>query len=281
MKTLAKTLLNLKNKGSVPFSSVSAKNKKLLARYFEAGILDWETFGAGRRVVVKNPEALEKNIKISFPQGLEKATDDITNRTEATAVYRNSKEGSRGFGYSVVLSRAFSTKATLTLNGKILPVGKWCKQAGNIGCTAIRIKDGDHLIPNGNLGTVENKEVFWRFEELNLDTDIVIWTEGRFAQRVIDSLQVSKHKMTHLGDYDPVGVAEYLRIKKKISHTKMYIPDNLEYLFKKFGLKKLLEDSSDLYVQLRSSRDVQAKTIVGLMSQYCAGLEHESLLIRE
>jgi hypothetical protein len=100
------------------------------------------------------------------------------------------------------------------------------------------------------------------------------------STRFLDCLQVDcEFQIIHFGDYDPVGVDEYLRLKEKHHRVSFHIPDNIEDLFKKYGNEEILQKNQAIYERLRESQDKQAKNIVDLMSRYNCGLEQEALLI--
>lgn len=281
MRTFARNLRKLEKNENIAYSSLSVKQRQKLSPLIESGVIALEYVGSGKKYVLRNKEALQRYIKTIFPGGVERAIEGTNNRIDATAVYRNSKQGSEKPDSSVILIRAFSSSPDLIiLNGQELPAYSWCELAG---CAAITLIDGDRLEINGNLGTVENKAVVRLFEHVetkDTDIDVVIYTEGRFSQRVIDCICVNeRYKMVHFGDYDPVGVDEYLRLKNTHERVEMFIPDDLESLFK-YGRKELLNDSYAIYEDLRTTKDQQAQQVVALMSKYNRGLEHEALLIK-
>ncbi|WP_136799692.1 Wadjet anti-phage system protein JetD domain-containing protein [Desulfosediminicola ganghwensis] len=281
MRVLAKILNTLEAEGSIAFSKVSLKNRQKLTRLIETEIVRIDYTGAGKKYVTQDSKSLASYSLSIFPEGLDKAIVGTENRIDATAVYRNSKQGFDKQKTSVVLIRVFSPHPTvLRLNGQQLPAYEWCNLTG---CAAITLVEGDRLEVNGNLATVENRTVFLNFDDIDtLETkiDMIIWTQGRFSRKVIDSIFVNSGcRFLHFGDYDPVGIDEYLKLKELNSRVELFVPHNLEALFK-YGSEQLLNDSRTVYERLRSSEDPQARKVVELMSQYNRGLEHEALLIK-
>ncbi len=86
-------------------------------------------------------------------------------------------------------------------------------------------------------------------------------------------------EIVHFGDYDPVGVDEYLRLKKACpGRVEMYVPDDLEALLSQYGKPALLENSKAILSRLRMEQDETARHLVSLMDRYNCGLEQEVLL---
>jgi hypothetical protein len=84
----------------------------------------------------------------------------------------------------------------------------------------------------------------------------------------------------HFPDYDPVGMDEYLRIKRTCpKRADLYRPDNLERLFSRYGKAQLLEDSAAVLARLRENTDSDVRGVVELMDRFGVGLEQEALLI--
>lgn len=279
MDSFAKLLKTLLDKSSIPVSSISKRNKEKLTTLFDTNVLEIKSIGAGKSVFVNHQEPLEIYAKKRYPSGLDAAIAGTENRVDSTAVFKNSKRSYKS-DKEAVLIRTISNQEdhALVLNGCKLPVQNWCKKAG---CAAIQIKNSDSLSVYGSIGTVENIEAFWSFERFNVDVDLIFWTAGRMSTRFLDCLQVdSKFQKIHFGDYDPVGVDDYLRLKEKYSRASFHIPDNIEYLFNEYGNEEILQKNQAIYERLRgTSQDKQAKYIVDLMSRYNCGLEQEALLI--
>lgn len=278
MDPYANLLKKIEVSGSVPFTSVSKKNLERLKGLMDTGVFEIVHVGNGKRIEVKSEVYFQKHIAKMFPQGLASAVADTQDRVRSTAVHRDSKKGANKVESEGVIFRVFSDKATLVaINGQYLCARAWCDLAG---CAAVRIKEGDVLSVSGSAATVENAEVFWRFEELGIEVDIIFWTAGKISNRFLDCLDiVNDGFLTHFGDYDPVGVDEYLRIKESIGSVSLYVPENIEALFETYGKESLVMKNHKIYERLREVKDPQARRIVDLMSRYNCGVEHEALII--
>ena len=84
----------------------------------------------------------------------------------------------------------------------------------------------------------------------------------------------------HCGDYDPVGLDDYLRVKTACpGRTTLYLPANLEDLLVRYGKKELLQSSTAVLARLRKIEDQEVRQIVRLLDQHGVGLEQEALLL--
>jgi hypothetical protein len=130
---------------------------------------------------------------------------------------------------------------------------------------------------------VENLETFWHIERIAPFVDLAIYAEGRIGADVLNWLNSSGMtgtRVVHLPDYDPVGMDEYLRIKRACpERTELFRPPFLEELFARYGKAQLLHDNSAVLARLRKSADSDVHYVVGVMDRFGVGLEQEALLI--
>jgi len=275
--SLAKLLQTLLAEGTVPLSQVSPGLKCSLEAQFAAGILQVERSGAGSRVVVKNKEVLSAFANQLFPSGLDLPETSELSRTDAISYYRDAKVSAAAIGEPVLL-RAVND-VVLTANNAVFPAGKLTKEYG---VASFLLREPPFWGYSGTLAVVENLESFLCFEKMKAPADIAIYAGGKMSGKMLAwlaSVEMNKCELLHCGDYDPVGIAEYLRLKEACGdRAKLFIPENIEELFKKFGKRKLLEDSEAILRRLRLTRDPDALRIVGLMNTYNTGLEQEILL---
>jgi len=274
--TLAKLLQTLLAEGAVPLSLVSPGVKRSLETQFAAGILQVERSGAGSRVVVKNKEVLSAFANQLFPSGLALPETSGLSRTDAISHYRDAKASASAFAEPVLI-RAFNN-ATFTRNGVTFPAGQLSK---DYGVASFLLQEVPFWSYSGMLAVVENLESFLCFEKMNIAADVAVYASGKMSGRMLAwlaSAEMSKCELLHCGDYDPVGIAEYLRLKEACDRARLFIPENIEELFKKFGKRELLEDSEATLRRLRSTKDPDALRIITLMNTYNIGLEQEILI---
>jgi len=277
--TLAKLLQALLADGSVPLSQLSLSMKRSLATQFETGILQVERAGAGSRVVVKNKEVLSAFAAKLFPSGLALPDTVGLSRADAISHYRDAKVAATAMAEPVLL-RAFNN-AVLTRNSTVFPVAKLSDEYGVAG---FLLQKPPFWGYTGRIAVVENLDSFISFERMTVPSDIAIYAGGKISGRMLSwlaSAEMGKCELLHCGDYDPVGIAEYLRLKETCGdRVKLFIPANIEELFRRFGKRELLEDSEAVLRRLRSTKDPDALRIIALMNTYNTGLEQEILLTK-
>lgn len=139
---------------------------------------------------------------------------------------------------------------------------------------------------------VENLESFFYIEKNAKSTDLAIWYSGNITNDIYDLLTSEGFRKSELfvfPDYDKIGIRNYLRIKKhllkKDINISIFIPDNIESLFEKYGNRNLLikqnysKDVVFFAEQANLYHDKNLKIILDLIAKYGGGLEQESTLI--
>jgi len=274
-------LRELQEKTTIPGSKFSKSIQHSLAPLFETGVLSKEAYKGGYIIRLNAPEAIEKFILRNFPSEGSRHFSAETNRAQSILISRDSKKGNtpqtpfvvmRGFN-NCTLRRKDSEfdAASLTL----------C-----YGVCAMKV-DKDNLWSfEGSVALVENLEVFWNIEKI-MDVDLAIYLAGRISNKIIawfSSDAMQKAKLIHVGDYDPVGLDEFLRIYKTCGdRVKLYIPENIEYLFSTYGNIHLIRDmrkNQELLGKLRRSNNKEVLGILPLIEKYGCVVEQEILLAR-
>lgn len=276
---LAKLLGTLLTDGSAPLSLFSASARAALSPQFAAGILQNERSGAGSRVAVRNRAVLEAFAAQLFPSGLNIAPAGDMPRATAVGYYRDAKAAGTTVAEPVLI-RAFNN-IKFERNGETLPAGAL---SAKYGIASFLLSEPPFWGCGGTLAIVENLEPFLLFEKLKVAADAAIYTAGKMSGRMIAwfaSAEMSKCSFLHCGDYDPVGIDEYLRIKETCgARVKLHIPKNIETLFKKYGKRELLAESETVLRRLRATKDPDALRIIEQMNTCNTGLEQEILLLQ-
>lgn len=275
---LAKLLGTLLTEGSAPLSVFSAAARAALSPQFAAGILREERFGAGTRVVVRNKAVLEAFAAQLFPSGLDIAPAGDMSRATAVGYYRDAKAAGTTVAEPVLI-RAFNNMK-FERNGETLPAAALSMKYG---VASFLLSEPPFWGCSGRLAIVENLESFLCFEKLKTAVDAAVYAGGKMSGRMIAwfaSAEMSKCGFLHCGDYDPVGIDEYLRLKEICgARVKLHIPENIEALFKKYGKRELLTDSETVLRRLRATKDPDALRIIEQMNACNTGLEQETLLL--
>ena len=276
--SLAKHLGTLLDKSSLPASTMSKSDRKRLQSLFDAGVLDEEKSGAGRRLVVKNQPTLQDFVRSIYPSGLSGSNSDLPAKSKAVADRRDSKKAI-GKNPATLLVRGFNG-CTFQKDGSQLPVADWTRSAG---VAALSLDSLEGWDCKGVLGFVENLETFWHIEKIAPYIDLAIYAEGRIGANVLQWLNspgMRGIRVVHFPDYDPVGMDEYLRIKGACpERAGLFRPPNLEQLFSRYSKTQLLSDNSAILARLRKSADSDVRYVVELMDRFGVGLEQEALLI--
>lgn len=275
---LARHLARLSSGSPLPVSSVSKADLRKLQSLFDAGVMEEVRSGPGRSLVVTNPMALQAFILSLYPSGLEGFNGDLPSRSRAVAERRDSKKTSAK-RTSIVLVRGFNGCAFQKGESR-LEVAKWTEFAGVAALCPDFVAGWSF---SGKLGLVENLETFWHIEMIAPFVDLAIYNAGRIAADLlewINSPGMMESRVVHFPDYDPVGMDEYLRIKRACpQRSELFWPPDLEELFGRFGKAQLLHDSSAILARLRKNDDPDVHAVVQLMDRFGAGLEQEALLI--
>ena len=320
MRTVSAAILKqLLENGSVPISAVGRGGMNALRGLLDAGALERARVGAGSVIAVRCQEAVEAVARQLYPSGLETGAAGATTppRAAAVAAVRDAKRSRRGAAEPVLL-RAFHPASLVKQRGTgILPVAGNGRDARatresthtrtgiriekdleacstleldlltltrSAGVAAVTLTQDVCWRFAGRLGIVENLEVFYHIERIVPTLDAALYAGGRLSERVVEWLAgeaMSATELTHFGDYDPVGLAEYLRLKRACgSRVTLFLPVNLPTLMQRFGKGSLLSGrNADLLRELRAETDPAVRTVVTLMDETGCGLEQEALLI--
>ncbi len=264
--------------GHIPSSMVRGRNRERLKSLFASGILKEEPKAGGRRIVIESAEHFREFIIGCYPSGLAAEHAALPPRASGVATYRDSKRsGSRNC--EPVLLRGFG-EAVLSSEGNTMPVAELTATFG----MASFINNGNYSFQYvGTVATVENLEMFMHFEDIRPEEKLAVYTGGRSSRLLLKWLAspgMSSCRIVHYGDWDPVGLDEYLRIKDVCpKRTSLFVPDNLEELFRRYSKSGLVEENTAVLQRLRSSDDSSVQCIVSLMDRFNAGLEQEVLLL--
>jgi len=274
---LAEKLLLLVTTGNLAWSRLSDRDRSRLKSLFETEVLAVERSGAGKKVVVKNLKALDAFVQRFYPSGLQGRRETLLPKSRAVAELRDSKKA-REIGPLMVLLRGVG-KCQFRAGEEVLEIARWTELAG----VAAVCLDGRDWEYSGDLAVVENLEVFWNFEKLKAGAQLAIYAQGRLSGRILSWLAspaMMQARIIHCGDYDPVGLDEYLRLKSACGErAALYLPPNLEDLMSRYGKRDLLQGSNaSILARLRKTDDQEVQRIVTLIDRYGVGLEQEILL---
>jgi hypothetical protein len=268
----------LAQNGSVPCSTLSRRTLQKLQPLLDSGVLVRRKSGRGMILQVVDHQSLRAYAGNLFPHGNRLVSDrELSPREEGVALFRDSKRASAASAEPVLIravapAAASCGKETVDLKDLTDSTGAAC---------LIIADDGQWQIQS-EIAVIENLEVFLHFERLQVPFPAALYAGGRLSRRVIGWLAsdaMSQCRFRHCGDYDPVGLDEYLRLRKQIGpRATLYVPEDIEELFGRYGKKRLLSDSASALARLRKTSVPEVRRLVDIMDRTGCGLEQEALL---
>lgn len=262
---------------SIVASLLTGPMRKRLRTLFDFGQLVEEKAGGGKRVVMRDREALERWVKAHYPSGLHGTDQTLPARAEAVANFRDSKAGRRlavvprfmrGFGDSVLQRR-----------GVTLPLGA-LTSAHTLAGVLVDLQDPWTFA--GTLALVENFELFLHVESVVPSINAALWTAGRLDQQTLDWIAgMPDCRVMHLGDYDPVGLDEFMRVRAALpsGRASLFVPRDFEQRLKTYGKVDLLMRSMAVLERVRREAPDELRPVLATMDRHGKALEQEALLI--
>lgn len=276
---LARVLMQLLEAGSLPLSKVSGRVQEDLKGLVDADVLAVARQGAGRRYVVLQEIALQGVAERLFPEGLDAALTLAQSRREAVRNRRDAK-AARAADTEAVLLRGMPG-AVFRRGDEVLKIGEWTLRAGY---AAMELGAGEAWGFQGLVVVVENLEPFRWVEDvvpaLRAEGGLAVYAGGRISGRLLGwlaKLAGEGCRVLHWGDYDPVGMDEFLRLKKACGgRAELVLPEGLEGLFRGYAKAELLTGNAAVLARLRGCGDDEVERVVGLMDRFGGGLEQEA-----
>jgi len=280
---LIQTLARLLEEGSVPWSSVSAKQRDQLRPLRESGVLTVERSGGGRRLAVQNEEVVQQFAEEEYPSGLDAAqaaadrgADESLPASEAVAHFRDAKRGAAGD--EVLLFRG-APDTTITYEGSPFRVGQLTE---TVGVAAVILSSETSIAIEESLAVVENREAFLRFEDLGTTARLACLAGGVLSRRMVEwvgALDIGTGSIIHCPDYDPVGLSEFQRLYNVCgAQARLFWPDGLEALLERYGKSDLYKDNVARLDRLADASHPDIQRLLRLLHRHGQGLEQEILL---
>jgi len=272
----ARLIRRLQAEGQVARSQFSGHSLKDLRSLFDAGVLTQERSGAGLVVTLRKPEALQGFYLSRYPSA-GKAVGGPP-RASAVGMLRNAKRTRRTDMEPVLL------RTMKPINCSRNDVQTDLQAATNqAGAACLILESGRFWTLTASIAVVENLECFLHFEKMRVAADIALYAAGRLSDLALTWLrspEMSQCRFIHCGDYDPVGLDEFLRLKTGVGErASLYLPANLKDLIAKYGRRKLLRDSEAVLKRLRRTSDPAVRQVLNILDETGCGLEQEVLLI--
>lgn len=272
----ARLLRRMMNDGSVPRSQISARSMKELQSLFDVGALTQTRSGGGLVIKVCNAQTLMMFFRLRYPSDGNPV--EAPPRARAVGMLRNAKRVGRT-NMEPVLFRAIGP-AICTRDG-----AQFDLQSATVrtGAACLILEPGRFWTLTAHVAIVENLECFLHFEKMHVSADVALYASGRLSELVlawIRSPEMAECRFVHCGDYDPVGIDEFLRLKAEVGdRATLHIPDDLAGLVTKYGRQELLRDSTAVFRRIRGVSDESVRKVVDILQTKGRGLEQEALLL--
>ena len=211
-----------------------------------------------------NPDAVERFADALYPHGLGSSGVEM-GRADAVALLRDAKRGKNRSGEPVLI-RGFSEATLLSARGEldVQRVTSLCGTACFVVSDEIEWK-----YTGGRVALVENLEPFLRFEECSMSSMRRFIAPDACPNGFSVGWRTQAYNVVHFGDYDPVGLQEYLRLKDRCGcKASLYVPANIHELVRRYGKPELLRDSSAIYSGLRSEQDADVARVFQCLEEF-------------
>ena len=272
----ARLLQRLAQEGSAPRSQFSARSLRDLQSLFDSGALCQARSGGGLVIEVRDAATLTAFYRKRYPS--EGKVIAGPPRARAVGMLRNAKRVGRT-NIEPVLLRAMGP-AVCTRDGVQCDLRAVTVQTG---ATCLLLEEGRFWTLTTDIAIVENLECFLHLEKMGVSAGVALYASGRLSELVLrwlGSPELSQCRFTHCGDYDPVGLDEFLRLKTVVGdRAKLHTPENLKDLIATYGRPELIRDSASVLRRLRGTTDPDVWEVVRMLDEAGAGLEQEALLI--
>lgn len=265
----------------------SAIPKKSCADVIQAlstcGAVEFRKASGGRGTVlcIRSPEAFSHFVTARLPQGLDVDLSEITDRATAVIMLADAKAIRTGVGQGLFVRSTKPGVEIRSAEGEVcISVGQMTDQAGGMG---VQLSPERTWLFAGDVVVVENADAFWRHDVVLPEADLAIFGSGNMSGRLVRWLAspgMARCRITHWGDYDPVGVCQYLRLADACpGRVVTYAPPEVDELLPKYGKRKLITRQPRFLDRLRRrTSDPHVRRMVDLFDRHMRGLEQEVLL---
>jgi hypothetical protein len=252
---------DLLENGRVAHSRVNTANLKTLK---ELGIVRIHVNKTRRQVIVTDKEQFDQWVGSIYPQ--RQVDETFPQRAQNVMRGRDSKSG--------------------VSSHQVLPVLlKWFDPDPNHLCARLTAEYGLCGFTTDSLTKITWPKEWWlltieNWESFNTTSQetatipiIVLYLGGNPSDvllRVLEKLP-QPSRVTHFGDYDWAGLRIFQRVQKSLPQAKLYLPEDIEELFQKFGKHGLAGNQ----IPLEGNMSAKVDKVAHLISQYNAGLEQE------
>lgn len=257
-------LTTLLEKGAVGHSAV---NRKILDELLTLEIVSIQSHGIRRTVVAIDPVPLARWAAARYP---DHGLDPELMATRQGNIVRGGHSKAGRSGHSV-LSLAFKW-----FGDPDDSLSQLTRKFGMAAAMTDRLATIS-LPMDWHLLTIENWEPFHRADYSDQTEPVMVaYLGGNAPEIVIEALKrlaPPPSRVLHFGDYDWDGLYIFQRLQSVLPAARLYVPEDIALLFKRFGDRQLLARQIPKTAFDRQNRD--CRPIIQLMAEHNAGLEQE------
>jgi hypothetical protein len=238
-----------------------------LSELVTLGIVAVKTAGIRRSVVSTEPEQLRKWLDARYPDhGMLPHAAHVRERNIVRS--GGSKAGSSAHGVFSFQFKWFGKEDDL-----------WTQMTRTYGVAAVLT---DRLVnltlpATWYLLTIENWEPFFRADYSGAPVPVMVAYLGGNAPgsvlKALETFSTPPELVLHFGDYDWEGLYIFQRLQKALPQARLYIPDNIDALFRQFGKRNLIDKQKRK--ALFDEKNRNCLPVIQLIEHHNAGLEQE------
>lgn len=268
-------LVKLLETGRITSSKIPKSALPEVERIKKQGFIDWNKAGRGGVYTIQDHDAIITLLKNTGYHG---EIEELTSKAKAVALH---KDAHKGRDEALLLLFSATQKVLWYKNGA--PVDLY-KIVQDCGIASILIKPGDNWQTDNPIALVENRDLLLYanqyFRRINFEGTIIHYP-GWVSKKTIAWLKtLEKASVTIFPDYDPVGLKNYIILKKELPRLKIYIPEDLPELLVRFGDPERLNTLTDRKL-LEQTKDENVAWLYKLLLKHGVGLHQEALMLSE
>lgn len=275
-------LRELRNAGAtgIAASRVGPGRKTMVEALETCGAVRWLAAGRGSRLLINDAAAFERFAQNRFPLGLDYSLNGVEDRASAVAIAGDAKIAKAANCEGLFVRSTRPGTHIISCDERVgVPVFDLTATAGG---AAILLDDVHHWKFAGSIAVIENAETFWRHDRAMPEIDMAIYSVGTLSSRRVLAwlASLTSCPIVHWGDYDPVGVTEYLRLTKVCpDRVTFFMPSIVEQLLSKHGKASLITEQVEFIDRLRQiSGNEIVDRMLAIFDRHRRGLEQEMLL---
>lgn len=270
----------------VPRSSIPRGCEDLLQSLKVCGAVEFRRASHGRGTVlcINSVQAFQLFLDARLPRGLDVALATIPDRATAVLMLADAKAIRQGTGQGLFVRSNKEGVELRSADGQVsIPVSELTVRAGGVG---VQLSPTRVWHFSGHVVVVENAECFWEHERAVPEADLAVLANGNMSRRLLNWLAseaMMECRITHWGDYDPVGVCQYLRLADVCpGRVNSHAPPEVDEILPRLGKRDLITGQAQYFARLRRRiSDEYVARMVSLFDRHVRGLEQEVLLRRD